>query len=200
MTCVIYSCVRWYVCLLCVHGSDHAEVAAWLPVSTQHDSWLLRIMNEVLNVFLSRVSLMEALWGNTVHTHTDTHRSQQNIHTHPHISLIFSPSFLSCLVQEIPLLPSEWIPSRAGSSTHFPGSCLAPAHLAPPHPRLFSSSLHRAWFWEAQKLDSFTPKQKGFDGDGPREWSPDCSKRPSCSQLSQGDFQKAPRTWGQSGK
>lgn len=106
-------------------------------------------------------------------TYTPTQRPLQIIYTHPHISLIFSPFFLSFLAQEIPLLPSERTTSQAGLSTHIPGYRWAPAYLAPPHSRLFTSSHHRVWSWEAQKLDSFTPKQKAFDGDGPREWSPD---------------------------
>lgn len=70
------------------------------------------------------------------------------------------------------------------------------ALVAPPLARVFSPGLIGTWLWEAQKLDSFTPKQKAFDGGGPGKWSPDWSQRPSSPQFSQGDFQKPIRTEG----
>lgn len=123
------------------------------------------------------------------YAHSSPPTSTENTHSYTHIPPTQTGS-------DIPLLPSEGPISRPALSTQSPGSRLAPVHLAPPCSRPFSPYHHAAWLWEAQKLDSFTPKQKAFDGDGPGESSPEQSKRPSPSQLSLGDFQKTPGTQG----
>lgn len=64
--------------LVCVHACT---------CNYTDDSSLLSIMNEVLNVFLSRAPLMGVLWGNIVHTHPRLPQHLQMTQTHTHLSL-----------------------------------------------------------------------------------------------------------------
>ena len=177
------------ICLLHVLGYNYAGwLCIYLPLSMHayrceytDDSWLLSIINEVLNAFLSWVSPMGALWVNNTHTHISLLLYKGPVSPPlPHQTFLFSPA-RGPLVGLLSLLSPQAL-------------SYSPAHLAPPCCRRFSSCHHTAWFWEAQKCDSFTPKQKAFDGDGPGEWSPDQSKRdPAHLSFHRGDFQKNSR-------
>lgn len=84
---------------------------------------------------------------------------------------------------DILLLPSEGI--IVGLACPLSPQALTEPLLTKHLPAPGSLMPHTAWFWEAQKQDSFTSEQKDFDWNGPRDYSHKQSRRPSPSQLSQ---------------
>lgn len=122
------------------------------------DSWVRSIMNEVLNVFLSRVSTNGGAVGKySPHTHTHSHLPQHLQITHTH-----RPCLPSSPPTRIPLLPSEGTISRPALSTHSPGSRLAPAHLAPSCSRPFSPVPPNCPVVGGPEIGLFYPETEGL--------------------------------------
>lgn len=171
------------MCVHTVHSCNHDCVHACSCEYTD-DSWLLSIMNEVLNVFLSRVPLMGERWGNTVHTHSSPPTSTNNAQSNTHVPLIGPVS---------PALPQQTFLFSPVREPLVGLLCLLTLQALT---WLFSPCDHAAWLWAAQKLESFCTQTEGLWLGWAGEWSPGQRKRPSPSQLSQGDFQKTPGTQG----